>query len=166
MNWGGFKDSLCYLCLAGAVVSLWSLTEEATSLNNPLNYKYYITNALNSMKTFGKTAIENVNVDWNPVWIYLKCKLTFDWFYQGVKTVGGRVWKPLVVPPYWCSLHHCDALLHDAVLPRVNTWIINTCSSSIGYRQTSKVKVFCATRFTRCDYNQINLPAMGLILLD
>ena len=28
MNWAQFKDPLCYLCLAGAVTAIWSLTQE------------------------------------------------------------------------------------------------------------------------------------------
>ena len=28
MNWAQFKDSLCYLCLSGAVVASWSLSQE------------------------------------------------------------------------------------------------------------------------------------------
>ena len=33
MTWGQFKDPLCYLCLAGAVVASWSLTQEVAGLN-------------------------------------------------------------------------------------------------------------------------------------
>ena len=33
MNWAQFKDPFCYLCLAGAVVASWSLTQEVAGSN-------------------------------------------------------------------------------------------------------------------------------------
>ena len=33
MNCGHFKDPVCYLCLTGAVVASWSLTQEVAGLN-------------------------------------------------------------------------------------------------------------------------------------
>ena len=38
MNWGQFKRPLWYLCLAGAVVTLWSLIQEVVGLNNLFNH--------------------------------------------------------------------------------------------------------------------------------
>ena len=37
MNWGQFKDPLCYLCLIGPVVAPWSLTPDVAGSNNPFN---------------------------------------------------------------------------------------------------------------------------------
>ena len=34
MNWVQFRDPLCYLCLAGAVVASWSLTQEVAGSSN------------------------------------------------------------------------------------------------------------------------------------
>ena len=34
MNWAQFKDPVCYLSLAGAVVASWSLTQEIAGLNS------------------------------------------------------------------------------------------------------------------------------------
>ena len=34
MNWAQFKDPLFYLCLAGAVVASWSLTQDVADSNN------------------------------------------------------------------------------------------------------------------------------------
>ena len=36
MNWAQFKDPVSYMCLAGAVVASWSLTQEVTG-SSPLN---------------------------------------------------------------------------------------------------------------------------------
>ena len=36
MNWIQFRDPLCYLCFAGAVVASWSLTQEVAGSNNLL----------------------------------------------------------------------------------------------------------------------------------
>ena len=33
MNWAQFKDPVCYLSLAGAVVAPWSLTQDVAGLN-------------------------------------------------------------------------------------------------------------------------------------
>ena len=33
MNWGQFKDPVCYLCLASAVAASWSLTQQTADLN-------------------------------------------------------------------------------------------------------------------------------------
>ena len=33
MNWVQFKDSVSHICLAGAVVASWSLTEEVAGLS-------------------------------------------------------------------------------------------------------------------------------------
>ena len=41
MNWVQFKDPLCYLCLAGAVVASWSLTQEIADSNNLFNIKHF-----------------------------------------------------------------------------------------------------------------------------
>ena len=36
MNWGQFKDHVSHICLAGAVVASWSLTQQVAGLN-PFN---------------------------------------------------------------------------------------------------------------------------------
>ena len=41
MNWGQFKDPLCYPCLTGSMITSWSLAHEVAGLNNPFNYKYF-----------------------------------------------------------------------------------------------------------------------------
>ena len=53
MNWGAFKDPLCYLCLAGLMVTPWSLTQNVAGSNNPFNYIL----SLNSAKTFRENSI-------------------------------------------------------------------------------------------------------------
>ena len=50
MNWDQFKDLVCYKCLAGSMVTLWSPTQEVTSINNPFNYRYFLSQ--NSLITF------------------------------------------------------------------------------------------------------------------
>ena len=45
------------MCLAGAVVASWSLTQEVTG-SSPLKDKYFLSlNSLNSVKTFRKNII-------------------------------------------------------------------------------------------------------------
>ena len=41
MNWDQFKDLVCYLCLTGAVVTSWPLTQEAVGLNNLFQIQYF-----------------------------------------------------------------------------------------------------------------------------
>ena len=36
MNWAQFKDSFSYMCLAGAVLAFWSLTQEVSGSNTLL----------------------------------------------------------------------------------------------------------------------------------
>ena len=40
MDLDQFKDSVCYLSLAGTVVTLQSLTQEVEGLIGPFNFKY------------------------------------------------------------------------------------------------------------------------------
>ena len=44
MNCGQFKDALCYLCLAGSMVTSWSLTQDVGGSNNP--YKNFMDNSI------------------------------------------------------------------------------------------------------------------------
>ena len=53
MNWCQFKDPISHMCLVGAVVASWSLTQELTG-SSPFNDKY----SLNSVKTFRKNSIK------------------------------------------------------------------------------------------------------------
>ena len=39
------KDLLCYLCLGGFVLTLWSVTEEAASSNNSFKCNCYSVNS-------------------------------------------------------------------------------------------------------------------------
>ena len=51
MNQGQFKmDSVCYLCLAGAVVESWSLAEEVRIIF--WNIIFFALNSVISMKTY------------------------------------------------------------------------------------------------------------------
>ena len=50
MNWTQFKDPVSHICLAGAVVASWSLTQEVAS-SSPSNDKYFLwQNSLNSVR--------------------------------------------------------------------------------------------------------------------
>ena len=49
MNWGQFKDRLCYLCLRGPVVSSLSLTQEILGSSHHFN-KFSSLNSLNLVK--------------------------------------------------------------------------------------------------------------------
>ena len=40
MNWAQFKDPVSHMCLAGAVVACWSLTQEMAGLS-PFSNKYF-----------------------------------------------------------------------------------------------------------------------------
>ena len=42
MNWTQFKDSYLHICLAGAVVASWSLTQEVAS-SSPSNDNFFVT---------------------------------------------------------------------------------------------------------------------------
>ena len=42
MNWAQFQDSVSHMCLAGAVVASWSLTEEVAG-SSPVNDKYFLS---------------------------------------------------------------------------------------------------------------------------
>ena len=48
MNWSQFKDPVWYPCIAGAVVTCWSLKPEVAALKNHSNYKHF--SLLNSVK--------------------------------------------------------------------------------------------------------------------
>ena len=40
MNWVQFKDPVCFICLAGAVVAPWSPAQEMAG-SSPFNDKYF-----------------------------------------------------------------------------------------------------------------------------
>ena len=42
MNWGHFKDPVCYLCLL-VVLTSWSLAQEVEDLNNLFSQKKIVT---------------------------------------------------------------------------------------------------------------------------
>ena len=46
MNWGQFKDPVCHLCLAGAMVVSWSLTQEVAGLNNLFKHNIFVTEVI------------------------------------------------------------------------------------------------------------------------
>ena len=46
MNWGQSKDPLCYLCLAGSMVTSWSLSQEVANSNSSFNYKYFFAHSV------------------------------------------------------------------------------------------------------------------------
>ena len=56
MNWDKFKDHVCYLCQIGCAVTSRSLTR-AVAGSNILFYKTFVTNLLNSLKTFRENSI-------------------------------------------------------------------------------------------------------------
>ena len=41
MNWAQFEDPLAHLCLAGAVVAFWFVTQEVACLNTDFLQKYF-----------------------------------------------------------------------------------------------------------------------------
>ena len=43
MNWGQFKDPVSHICLAGAVVVSWSLTQGVADWNGLLKTKIFVT---------------------------------------------------------------------------------------------------------------------------
>ena len=55
MTWGQFKDSLSYMCLAGFMVTTWSLTQEVAGFNNIFD-KICSLNSVNLMTTFGENS--------------------------------------------------------------------------------------------------------------
>ena len=52
MHWAKFKDPISHMCLAGAVVACWSLTQEVAGLS-PFNVIIFFTEF--SEKHLGKT---------------------------------------------------------------------------------------------------------------
>ena len=66
MNWAQFKDSVSHMCLAGAVVASWFLTQEVegwspfTAMTNILS--------LNSVKTSRKKSTEFENCELPTSW--------------------------------------------------------------------------------------------------
>ena len=58
MNWGQFKDPVSHMYHAGAVVALWSLTQEVAD-SNSLFYGTYFTNSVDSVlqNSFRKNSI-------------------------------------------------------------------------------------------------------------
>ena len=77
MNCSQFKDPISniYICLVGAVVARWSLTQEMASLS-PFTIMTNILslNSLNSVKHIGKTPLNNT---W-PGRLHAKHYHTFD----------------------------------------------------------------------------------------
>ena len=59
MNWAQFKDPLCYLCLADAVVVYWSLTQEMAGSNNLFKMTILFVAEFNviQLKHLGKTQL-------------------------------------------------------------------------------------------------------------
>ena len=53
MNWAQFKDPISHMCLAGAVVASWSLTQEMAG-SNPFTV---MTNIFTEFKHLGKTRL-------------------------------------------------------------------------------------------------------------
>ena len=56
MNWGQFKDPVCYLCLVNCVVTSLSLTQDVAGSNNILHKKLSLT-PVNSVKTLRENLI-------------------------------------------------------------------------------------------------------------
>ena len=54
MNWSQFKDPCASLTMW---VTPWSLTKKVEGFNNSFNYKYFLLNSANSMKTFKENSI-------------------------------------------------------------------------------------------------------------
>ena len=55
MNWAQFKDPASHMCLGGAVVACWSLTQEAAG-SSPFNVIHFFITEF-SEKHLGKTVI-------------------------------------------------------------------------------------------------------------
>ena len=58
MNWSQFKDPVSYMCLAGAVIASWSLTQEVAG-SSPFTIATITLslNSANSVKTFRENSI-------------------------------------------------------------------------------------------------------------
>ena len=66
MNWAQFEDPLYYLCLAGTVVTYWSLTQEVAGSNNLLKrILFFVTEFSNSVKTLRETQMITINNELN-----------------------------------------------------------------------------------------------------
>ena len=59
MNWSQSKDPVSHMCLAGAVVASWSLTQEVTDSSpfNAMTNIFLSLNFLNSTKIFSENSI-------------------------------------------------------------------------------------------------------------
>ena len=58
MNWGHFKDPVSHMCLAGAVVASWSLTQEVAG-SSPFTVmtNIFSSNSPKSVKKLEKTQL-------------------------------------------------------------------------------------------------------------
>ena len=64
MNWVDFKDPVSHMCLAGAVVVSWSLTQKVAGLSSLVVMTNIVSlNSLNPVKTFRKNSIFVVSVN-------------------------------------------------------------------------------------------------------
>ena len=50
MNWAQFKDPHCYLCLHGAVLACWFITQEVGGSNTPFFAKIISTDSVDSLE--------------------------------------------------------------------------------------------------------------------
>ena len=58
MNWAQFKDPFSHMCLAGALVASWSLTQEIAGSNpSTVMTNIFVTEFSNSLKTFRESSI-------------------------------------------------------------------------------------------------------------
>ena len=77
MNWSQFKDPLSHMCLAGAVVAPWFLTQEVagsnpfTVMTNIIVTEFSETFRENSSDVFvvRLRRLKKVMESWNPQWI-------------------------------------------------------------------------------------------------
>ena len=89
MNWGQSKDPLCYLCLAGSMVTSWSLSQEVANSNSSFNYKYFFAH---SVKLFRENQFYLV-----PFFEALTLQRWFDWKLHESTSYSSGPWsKPYV----------------------------------------------------------------------
>ena len=77
MNWAQFKDPVSHMCLTGAVVASWSLTQEVAGLSHfSVMTNILSLNSANSVKPFrknsdGSTTINMLTLGFKKVTSYL-----------------------------------------------------------------------------------------------
>ena len=90
INWSQFKDPVSHMCLAGAVLASWPLTQEVAGSNHVTVMKNIcLLNSLNSKKyIYRKFNWMNWGCD---------CNITGDWIWIPVEWESLLRWKTLMI---------------------------------------------------------------------